>query len=297
MPLPLPIMIPFMMWQSAAIAAGFGTYFQYAKRRVSAMSNEEFNKSNPHDLVNAMYDELIVAMPSSFKKIESLTPIILDSMLKMLTDAAEWFAGILGGTGPADALHHLQGLPGHIGHAGFGETLDTPAGDIEPINLRSLSLSEVSALSESSLLQFIQSIQEFDAKTQQFLINERQRRGQKPVVEKPSIPQQTTKLSADFVNSLSKADLKGSGKGRTRNFKGTIMKWKTTHWFTYIKKSQTLQPRVYQGNSWVDLVPSKVNIIGAIATINKFKNSSGSSFVLEFANTTFNDYFLIKDNF
>ncbi len=39
MPLPLPIMIPFMMWQSAAIAAGFGTYFQCAKRKVSAMSN------------------------------------------------------------------------------------------------------------------------------------------------------------------------------------------------------------------------------------------------------------------
>ncbi len=134
MPLPLPVMIPFMMWQSAAIAAGFGTYFQFAKRKVSAMSNEEFNKADPHKLVSDLYDDIIQAMPSSFAKIDSMTPIILDSMLKMLTNAAEWFSGILGGTGPADALHHLQGLPGHIGHAGFGETIDTPGGTIPPIN-------------------------------------------------------------------------------------------------------------------------------------------------------------------
>jgi len=109
MPLPLPIMIPFMMWQSAAIAAGFGTYFQFAKRRVSAMSNEEFNNANPHDLVSQMYDEMLVHMPSSFKKIETLTPVILDSMLKMLTDAADWFAGILGGTGLTELQRRLAG--------------------------------------------------------------------------------------------------------------------------------------------------------------------------------------------
>ncbi len=127
MPLPLPIMIPFMMWQSAAIAAGFGTYFQFAKRKVSAMSNEEFNNANPHDLVDALYADIVKNIPSSFKQIESLTPIILDSMLKMLTDAAQWFSQILGGTGgPADLAHHLQGLPGHVGHGPFfGEDFDT----------------------------------------------------------------------------------------------------------------------------------------------------------------------------
>ncbi len=141
MPLPLPVMIPFMMWQSAAIAAGFGTYFQFAKRKVSAMSNEEFNRADPHKLVEDLYDDIIQAMPSSFTKIDSMTPIILDSMLKMLTNAAEWFAGILGGTGPADALHHLQGLPGHLGHAGFGETLDTPPGQDEPVGLPLINVS------------------------------------------------------------------------------------------------------------------------------------------------------------
>jgi len=150
MPLPLPIMIPFMMWQSAAIAAGFGTYFQYAKRRISAMSNEEFNASNPHDLVNAMYDELIQAMPSSFKKIETLTPIILDSMLKMLTDATDWFAGILGGTGLTELQRRLAGgdplnplLPGGGGELDGGTetpTVELPRSSFSENTIKTWSL-------------------------------------------------------------------------------------------------------------------------------------------------------------
>ncbi len=97
MPLPLPIMIPFMMWQSAAIAAGFGTYFQFAKRRVSAMSNEDFNKANPHELVNSMYEDIVKQIPSSFSKVDSLTPIMLESMNTMLDQAVKWLAGAVTG--------------------------------------------------------------------------------------------------------------------------------------------------------------------------------------------------------
>ncbi len=97
MPLPLPIMIPFMMWQSAAIAAGFGTYFQFAKRRVSAMSNEDFNKADPHELVNSMYDDIVKQIPSSFAKVDSLTPVMLQSMNVMLDQAVKWLQGAITG--------------------------------------------------------------------------------------------------------------------------------------------------------------------------------------------------------
>ncbi len=298
MPLPLPIMIPFMMWQSAAIAAGFGTYFQYAKRRVSAMSNDEFNKSNPHDLVNAMYDELIVAMPSSFKKIESLTPIILDSMLKMLTDAAEWFSGVLGGTGPADALHHLQGLPGHIGHAGFGEDIETPPGVTPPTDLPELlhlTLSTISASNDLSLQSWINNINDYDNQTQNWLLQEQERRqGDAPTPTTP--PQEESKLSAEFINSLSKSDLKASGNSRTRNFKGTFMKWICVRWCTHVTSIQKLTVRQFQGASWVD-VPSESmsgNRTAAINRINEIKVKLGSSFVKEFSN---GDFFLINDDF
>ncbi len=97
MPLPLPIMIPFMMWQSAAIAAGFGTYFQFAKRRVSAMSNEDFNKADPHELVNSMYEDIVKQIPSSFAKVDSLTPVMLQSMNVMLDQAVKWLQGAITG--------------------------------------------------------------------------------------------------------------------------------------------------------------------------------------------------------
>ncbi len=128
MPLPLPVMIPFMMWQSAAIAAGFGTYFQFAKRKVSAMSNEEFNKTNPHKLVSDLYDDIIEAMPSSFAKIDSMTPIILDSMLKMLTNALDWFAGVLGGTGLTELQRRLAG-GGALNPFDTGTPTGSPVGE------------------------------------------------------------------------------------------------------------------------------------------------------------------------
>ncbi len=44
LPVPLPMMIPFMGAQSLVIGKMFGVGFQYGKRKISAMSNEEFNK-------------------------------------------------------------------------------------------------------------------------------------------------------------------------------------------------------------------------------------------------------------
>ncbi len=97
MPLPLPIMIPFMMWQSAAIAAGFGTYFQYAKRRVSAMSNEEFNKFTPSQGVNQMFDDIMSQIPSSFERARSINNLILQSLSDFLADGIKFLSDKLGG--------------------------------------------------------------------------------------------------------------------------------------------------------------------------------------------------------
>jgi len=97
MPLPLPIMIPFMMWQSAAIAAGFGTYFQYAKRKISAMSNEEFNAARPHNLVNELFTDIMGEIPSSFQQIRSINTLILQSMADFLEDGIKFLSGKLGG--------------------------------------------------------------------------------------------------------------------------------------------------------------------------------------------------------
>ncbi len=120
MPLPLPIMIPFMMWQSAAIAAGFGTYFQYAKRKISALSNEEFNAARPSDLVNELFDDIMNEIPSSFERIRSINNLILQSLSDFLEDGIRFLSDKLGGQlnapfrfegPPTDELPDLPELP------------------------------------------------------------------------------------------------------------------------------------------------------------------------------------------
>ncbi len=105
------------MWQSAAIAAGFGTYFQFAKRRVSAMSNEEFNKADPHELVNSMYEDIVQQIPSSFDKVDSLTPVMLQSMNVMLDQAVKWLQGAISG--------NFFGTPNPVNDGTDGDFIDT----------------------------------------------------------------------------------------------------------------------------------------------------------------------------
>ncbi len=303
MPLPLPVMIPFMMWQSAAIAAGFGTYFQFAKRKVSAMSNDEFNKSNPHELVAALYDDIVENIPSSFKQIESLTPIILDSMLKMLTDAAQWFSAVLGGQGGfADIQHHLQGLPGHIGHAGFGEEL--PGGDTggdtgtDLPKLLTLSLSEISAASDLVLAAWIRNINDYTISTQDRLIAEKNRRertdeGDK---EEPTKEQQTTQLDPNFVATLNSKDLEIGG-ARVRNYKGVLQKWFGIRKITWSLSSKQFRTNKWIGH-WEQLGTGHVGTESqAVASVNVNKGQVGASYVLEFKIGTSFTWYLIKDNF
>jgi len=153
MPLPLPIMIPFMMWQSAAIAAGFGTYFQFAKRRVSAMSNEEFNKSDPHQLVNSMYEDIVKQIPSSFAKVDDLTPVMLQSMNVMLDQAVKWLQGAITGNifGTPNPVNTTQPA---IGSDGTTEFIPDQAGQasIPSVNwLNNLSREQLKAIRNDAL--------------------------------------------------------------------------------------------------------------------------------------------------
>jgi len=134
MPLPLPIMIPFMMWQSAAIAAGFGTYFQYSKRRISAMSNDEFNASNPSDLTNELFDNIMQQVPSSFQRVRAMNTLILQSMADFLEDGIKFLSGKLGGSFGGGGNVPSGGDPNTF----FGLTPEQisglPGADAEPFN-------------------------------------------------------------------------------------------------------------------------------------------------------------------
>ncbi len=54
-PIPLAMMIPFMATQSLVMGEAFGKAFQFGKRKISAMSNDEFNKLNIEQVASEMF--------------------------------------------------------------------------------------------------------------------------------------------------------------------------------------------------------------------------------------------------
>ncbi len=53
-----------MAMQSSAMALAFGTNFQYGKRKISAMSNEEFNKIQPGDIYKGISEDIKRMIPT-----------------------------------------------------------------------------------------------------------------------------------------------------------------------------------------------------------------------------------------
>ncbi len=79
-----------MFMQSAAMALAFGSFFQYGKRKISAMSNEEFNPLTPEELTaNLMssVNNMIPTVQQSFHQMEQMNVLIQDAMAKYFNQA------------------------------------------------------------------------------------------------------------------------------------------------------------------------------------------------------------------
>ncbi len=103
MPLPLAMMIPFMGIQSAVMAKQFGENFQYGKRRISAMSNEEFNKLTPTKLMQRANEELkdmIPTMKSSIVEMRDFQTFLIGEFIRMVNDAIGKGLGTIFGFDP-----------------------------------------------------------------------------------------------------------------------------------------------------------------------------------------------------
>ncbi len=96
MPLPLAMMIPFMGIQSAVMAKQFGENFQFGKRRISAMSNEEFNKLTPQLLnenANRELKSMIPSMEKSIIEMRSFQTFLIQEFIKMIQEVG---LGVIG---------------------------------------------------------------------------------------------------------------------------------------------------------------------------------------------------------
>jgi len=83
-PLPIALFIPFMASQSLAMGEAFGKGFQFGKRKISAMSNEDFNKLSAvqmHADVTAEIKDMIPNMRESMRNFATLQPEIIKQLL------------------------------------------------------------------------------------------------------------------------------------------------------------------------------------------------------------------------
>ncbi len=110
MPLPLAIMIPFMGMQSMVMAKQFGEGFQYGKRRISAMSNEEFNKLSMGTLMQQTNDELKTLIPNMKESLQQMRPFQREIFIEMLA-----------------ALKEAIGLGIDVGKAALGVDTNLPS--------------------------------------------------------------------------------------------------------------------------------------------------------------------------
>ncbi len=100
---PNPQMLSYMMSQSWIMMYAAGGAWQYGKRRISAMSNEEFNKTTPIEMLEEHTAMLRAAIPSIQQSLRDMTPLIntlmtqfgsfINEALKALPETA---ANILG---------------------------------------------------------------------------------------------------------------------------------------------------------------------------------------------------------
>ncbi len=76
LPVPLPMMIPFMGAQSLVIGKMFGEGFQYGKRKISAMPNAEFNKLTFETMMSNARDEMQASIPTMIQAMQDMKPMV-----------------------------------------------------------------------------------------------------------------------------------------------------------------------------------------------------------------------------
>ncbi len=112
MPIPLAMMIPFMATQSLVMGEAFGKAFQFGKRKMSAMSNEEFNKLTIEQVASEMfqsYKNIQPELSESMKRSNDLQSEILIYMIDMPRDLLARLFGISQETLDADSTFDPRG--------------------------------------------------------------------------------------------------------------------------------------------------------------------------------------------
>ncbi len=96
MPIPLAMMIPFMAVQSMVMGDAFGRSYQYGKRKISAMTNEEFNAYDKLSMAQEIFTDYKNIIPELKKSIQDSTELqatIVSEMLQLVPKIASSLFG------------------------------------------------------------------------------------------------------------------------------------------------------------------------------------------------------------
>ncbi len=139
-PLPLALMLPFMAGQSMIMGEAFGKSYQYGKRKISSMSNEEFNKLSPKDLANEImsdYNNIVPALSNSVKASSEFQSTIIKELVDVVKNLPQdLIFGLVGTSDPSGNSNIGAGAAGIIGGgnndplAGFNAFFETLAKSI-----------------------------------------------------------------------------------------------------------------------------------------------------------------------
>ncbi len=104
-------MIPFMATQSLVMGHAFGEAFQYGKRKISAMSNEEFNKLKLEDLAANMFKSYSIIIPDLQKSIGNSTDLQTFIVKELLNLPIEIIKGLFGDSGESTPRKTIPTVP------------------------------------------------------------------------------------------------------------------------------------------------------------------------------------------
>ncbi len=78
---PNPMMLSFLATQGFAIMYYGGAGWQFGKRKVSGMSNEEVNKMSPNDFLMKLHSETKTMVPTMAQGMQDMTPLVKTTLV------------------------------------------------------------------------------------------------------------------------------------------------------------------------------------------------------------------------
>jgi len=286
----------------------FGKAFQYGKRKISAMSNEEFNAMTPDDLareINTDYTAIIQTMPEAMAQSRDFQRLILIEMGKIIADIPdvlkEFFFG-QHGLEPNEPPPAIVPGPGVIppGAYDWGPTI---ASLLSGAGVAGTNFNTLKQTLENFFAPIFEFAQEQLDKAHD-IVDEFIKDFVDPIIDPPEPPDpeppdqpgvdpidpivipgdpDVPGKFQEFLDTLTESDYSIGGH-RHRNYKGTLMHWEVPNRWIWSNQGGKINKYEWTTTGWNLISQGHTNNSQAqtINKVNAHKNAIGAQLVMEF---------------